>query len=865
MSISATSNDLAELTRESYRLTERLQQLEGQTQRSTRVLEKLSGNSENATRAMENLGEHAQNTTEAVEALGPSGFDIAGDAMSATTGLLSSLGMELTGTPKKIMGVISASIKMVGTIKKVNKALERHQKAQAVAEQAQAATAKATAASSKVKATDTKITATQAKGLGAYNKVAGKTKKLAIGKTIAKGALAVAKGVLTAAQWLLNIAKMANPAMLLVAGIAAVGAAIVGAIRFFGRAGRAAREKQRNIEQLSETTTLCAEDMAKYMERMGDTSVEAMQAVYDASGDFAERFGMDAADIRDELVTLVEEYGCYEQAIASWEAKQMEALDDLSSAWNVSSDEIQAALQEQGITMEEWEEQQEQSLQSTADEWGICAEDMRASMQEMGMSLDEMTAYIDDGLAAFASDVRGNVNNITNGFREIPTGMEKSAEEMRAVMDANAAATETWEEQLAQIYERGGADMYQFFRDQGPQMSEAMGEMLENDDEWYAWQDSIDNVTRVGMDQAYQNIESDILSDAIHNQFDMAADSVYESGEELGNAYEETLGNAQEQGAKIAKEGGEAVGKSYIDGTVKAVESGADAMITPVKSVMDQVQAAFESGMDVVKVVVTAAFTGLGTTMKATTTKSTGQFNQALTTGFIGANLIISRAISNITAGFSPLTNGMKHIGVQTMQGFINGVRSKQPTIIAAVSQVTEAVAQTLMRILRINSPSRVMRDLGGYTMDGYTIGMEDKQKGVEDIAKSTADTVTDELSKATQVQNKLQAITSKLAETKNKYADQTAAMMKAGLDSAKGMAQNMDKLLSGNQLDQQLALAVSPPDASYQTSLMEKLIETVEAGKNIVMDSGELVGATYAGYDNAAGFAISYNSRWGR
>ena len=252
-------------------------------------------------------------------------------------------------------------------------------------------------------------------------------------------------------------------------------------------------------------------------------------------------------------------------------------------------------------------------------------------------------------------------------------------------------------------------------------------------------------------------------------------------------------------------------------------------------------------------------------TMSTTVSEHMEQLATSIQTNMTKSGTVLTETTTSMIAALMPLQTSLGSIGRGAMQGFINGIRSKQPAIIATVSQVTEAVAQTLMRILRMNSPSRVMRDLGGYTMDGYTIGMEDKQKDVEDISKSTANTVTDELSKAANAQNKLQAITSKLAETKNKYADQTAAMMKAGLDSAKGMARNMNKLLSGNHYDQQLALAVTPPDASYQTSLMEKLIESVEAGKNIVMDTGELVGATYAGYDNAAGVAISYNSRWGR
>jgi hypothetical protein len=59
--------------------------------------------------------------------------------------------------------------------------------------------------------------------------------------------------------------------------------------------------------------------------------------------------------------------------------------------------------------------------------------------------------------------------------------------------------------------------------------------------------------------------------------------------------------------------------------------------------------------------------------------------------------------------------------------------------------------------------------------------------------------------------------------------------------------------------------MQITPPDSVQQISLLERLIDAVEAGKHIVLDTGELVGATYPHFDAAGGQAVTYSSRWGR
>ncbi|MCL2562959.1 MAG: hypothetical protein FWE08_02870, partial [Oscillospiraceae bacterium] len=111
-------------------------------------------------------------------------------------------------------------------------------------------------------------------------------------------------------------------------------------------------------------------------------------------------------------------------------------------------------------------------------------------------------------------------------------------------------------------------------------------------------------------------------------------------------------------------------------------------------------------------------------------------------------------------------------------------------------------------------------RRLGGFTMEGFCQGLERYQKRVQDIIKDTA------------------------------------CMVQDGLNVA----------LNNGDISGKLTLATAGADGNvHQTRMMERLIDAVEAGKYIVMDSGELVGATYPHYDHAGGQAVTYHSRWGR
>ena len=71
--------------------------------------------------------------------------------------------------------------------------------------------------------------------------------------------------------------------------------------------------------------------------------------------------------------------------------------------------------------------------------------------------------------------------------------------------------------------------------------------------------------------------------------------------------------------------------------------------------------------------------------------------------------------------------------------GYIQGWESKAPAIRSTIARIMSGVGGTTARVLAIRSPSRVMRSLGGYTAEGFALGIRDNETLVRAAAESMA------------------------------------------------------------------------------------------------------------------------------
>lgn len=84
--------------------------------------------------------------------------------------------------------------------------------------------------------------------------------------------------------------------------------------------------------------------------------------------------------------------------------------------------------------------------------------------------------------------------------------------------------------------------------------------------------------------------------------------------------------------------------------------------------------------------------------------------------------------ICAIFTGENGLFSSFTNIGTNMIDGLIGGIKEKWNDIKQTISSLTDGVTGWFKSALGIHSPSRVFADYGGYTIEGYQVGIENNQ-----------------------------------------------------------------------------------------------------------------------------------------
>lgn len=179
----------------------------------------------------------------------------------------------------------------------------------------------------------------------------------------------------------------------------------------------------------------------------------------------------------------------------------------------------------------------------------------------------------------------------------------------------------------------------------------------------------------------------------------------------------------------------------------------------------------------------------------------------------------IPQVIRAMIGAFSNVRNQFKTIGSDLIKGLWNGISSVQSWIMGKISGFVSGITGGIKKFFGIKSPSKVMADeIGQWIPAGLAEGIEDNVKPVTDAMNDLTDLTTG-------------AMTSELAMTSSMSMSNSSV---AREDTTLGRLEQ----LFGNLTNQQQV---------------------------IVLDTGELVGATYPQYDRIGGSQTQLTERWGR
>ncbi|MDO5533234.1 MAG: tape measure protein [Propionibacteriaceae bacterium] len=159
-----------------------------------------------------------------------------------------------------------------------------------------------------------------------------------------------------------------------------------------------------------------------------------------------------------------------------------------------------------------------------------------------------------------------------------------------------------------------------------------------------------------------------------------------------------------------------------------------------------EVSAAFTTGIArVVGFVVTlpgrvvAGLGSLAALLAGVASRAWTSFNQAVMTGIARAIGFVATLPGRARAALGNLGSLLVGVGRAMIQGLINGVVGMAGNLGKAISGLLGGAVSRAKAALGIHSPSRVFMELGGYTGEGFTIGLEAEVDGVAQAAAKVA------------------------------------------------------------------------------------------------------------------------------
>ena len=152
-------------------------------------------------------------------------------------------------------------------------------------------------------------------------------------------------------------------------------------------------------------------------------------------------------------------------------------------------------------------------------------------------------------------------------------------------------------------------------------------------------------------------------------------------------------------------------------------------------------------------------------------------------------------------ADFESVFNGL---GVNAADGYIEALRGKLDEVKAAAQELAAATSGTVEEELDINSPSKVMRKIGEYTGEGFTLGIEDEVSSAVKASKELIDSVVGASQSA--VKSAELAVPDMSAATQTMKSYRAAQLSSVDLqssantgDTATAVKQALNEIVSGN------------------------------------------------------------------
>lgn len=226
------------------------------------------------------------------------------------------------------------------------------------------------------------------------------------------------------------------------------------------------------------------------------------------------------------------------------------------------------------------------------------------------------------------------------------------------------------------------------------------------------------------------------------NQIVACGDGIMQNSSQLTGKLNETITTASSQAGNTAKTSGKEIGENSVKGILQGYESQKGTLGTATQSLFEdyvkkRAQESLDSHSPSRWFEQLAKYCGVG-------------FQNGLEPGFSSSFTWFGRIRTRISNSIGNLYN----VGWNSIIGLNNGIVGAAQQLYANVQKIAQNISNTFRKVLKIHSPSQVMMELGGFTVEGFQLGMQnmlpqvrstinDISAEVQKINTPTADIIT--------------------------------------------------------------------------------------------------------------------------
>ena len=234
-------------------------------------------------------------------------------------------------------------------------------------------------------------------------------------------------------------------------------------------------------------------------------------------------------------------------------------------------------------------------------------------------------------------------------------------------------------------------------------------------------QSTMDSTLQGAINGALDNNSGfELVTELGKNQILAVGSGIEQNGSKVTDKLNSTIQSSAKGAEETAKSSGKTLGSNIADGLQSGIDGKKESTKNSIldlmnNSVKSPAQEAVESHSPSKWFERLAGYCGQG-------------FDNGLEPGFSSTFTWFSGFKNRI----SNCIGSLYTIGSNVISGLINGINSMASSLWTTVSNIASGVTSRIRSVLKIHSPSQVMMELGGFTIEGFQLGMQNMLPKVE-------------------------------------------------------------------------------------------------------------------------------------